>query len=88
MMLPLDEPGEHLLDMSGPVQGRAGFFDISLDGRWGGVISGDRVDVDFAKCSCGHQGPTIGQDIVRYADLAGDKISCAGTIDAYVRGEA
>ena len=52
------------------------------------VISGDRVDVDFAKCACGHHGPTIGPDIVRYADLGGDKISCAGTIDAYVRGEA
>ena len=26
--------------------------------------------------------------ITRYADLGGDKISCAGTIDAYVRGEA
>jgi hypothetical protein len=69
-------------------QCRAGFFDLSLDGRWGGVISGDRVDVDFSLCECGHHGPAIAQDIVRYADLAGgDKITCAGTIDAYVRGE-
>jgi len=31
----------------------------------------------------------VGPEIVRYADLAGgDKISCAGTIDAYVRGSA
>ena len=61
---------------------------VSLDGRWGGVISGDRVDVSFARCGCGHHGPNIGQEIVRYADLTGgDKISCAGTIDAYVRGE-
>jgi hypothetical protein len=88
IMLPLDEPGERLLPTDEPVQGRAGYFDVSLDGRWGGVISGDRVDVDFAKCQCGHHGPTIAQEIVRYADLGGDKISCAGTIDAYVRGEA
>lgn len=88
LMLPLDEPGEQLLDTSGgEVQGRAAFVDLSLDGRWGGVISGDRVSVDFRPCACGHQGPTIGQDITRYADLGGDKISCAGTIDAYIRGE-
>lgn len=89
LVLPLDEPGEQLLDTSaGEVQGRAAFFDLSLDGRWGGVTSGDRVDVDFGKCDCGHQGPTIGANVTRYADLGGDKISCAGTIDAYVRGEA
>jgi hypothetical protein len=89
MFLPLDEPGEKLL--VGPDEattGRAAFFDISLDGRWGGVISGDRVSYEFGQCACGHQGPTVGDDIVRYADLTGgDKISCAGTIDAYVRGE-
>jgi hypothetical protein len=43
----------------------------------GGVISGDRVDVDFAKCQCGQYGPTIGQDSARYADLGGDKIGFA-----------
>ena len=33
------------------------------------------------------QGPRIRDDIVRYADLEGDdKIGCAGTVDAYVRG--
>ncbi len=89
IMLPLDEPGEKLLDSDGAeIQCRAGFFDLSLDGRWGGVISGDRVDVSFSQCGCGHHGPSIGQEITRYADLTdGDKISCAGTIDAYVRGE-
>lgn len=86
--LPLDEPGEHLLDTSaGEVEARAAFFDLSLDGRWGGVISGDKVTMDFGQCQCGHQGPTVGPDITRFADLAGgDKISCAGTIDAYVKG--
>ncbi len=89
IMLPLDESGEKLLDSDGgEIRCRAGFFDVSLDGRWGGVISGDRVDVSFARCGCGHHGPNIGQEIVRYADLTGgDKISCTGTIDAYVRGE-
>ena len=90
MMLPLDAPGEELLDASdGEIEARAAFFDLSLEGRWGGVISGDRVTVDFRACDCGHKGPTIGPEIVRYADLeGGDKITCAGTIDAYVRGAA
>ena len=89
LLLPLDEPGENLVDTSaGPVQARGAFFDLSLDGRWGGVISGDRIDADFGICDCGHQGPTVGPDITRYADLGGDKITCSGTIDAYVRGEA
>jgi hypothetical protein len=84
----LDQPGEKLVEASdGEAEGRAGFFDISLDGRWGGVISGDKVSVRYGKCDCGHRGATIGYDIVRYADLGdGDKITCAGTIDAYVRG--
>ena len=88
--LVLDQPGEKLVAPSdGEVQGRAAFFDISLDGRWGGVISGDRINLRTGRCDCGHQGPTVGYDIVRYSDLGdGDKITCAGTIDAYVRGVA
>ncbi|CAN7280109.1 hypothetical protein LJR219_001314 [Phenylobacterium sp. LjRoot219] len=88
--LPLDEAGETLLPIGkGEVEGRAAFFDASLDGRWGGVISGDKIAVDFGQCACGHQGPSIRDNIARYAELpGGDKISCAGTIDAYVRGVA
>jgi hypothetical protein len=90
IMLPLDTEGEQLLDAGvDEIEARAAFFDTSIEGRWGGVISGDRVRVSFAKCDCGHQGPTVGRDITRYADLpGGDKITCAGSIDAYVRGVA
>lgn len=88
IMLPLDSSGERLLDPgSGEIDARAAFFDISIEGRWGGVISGDRVGVSFGRCACGHQGPTVGREITRFADLpGGDKITCAGSIDAYVRG--
>ncbi|WP_165189681.1 hypothetical protein [Caulobacter soli] len=69
------------------IEGRAAFFDLSLDGRWGGVITGDKIALDYRPCACGHAGPSIRDDIVRYADLEGDdKIGCAGTVDAYVRG--
>ncbi len=90
LLLPLDDAGERLAGpLAGEVEGRAAFFDLSHDGRWGGLISSDKVSVDHGSCACGHQGPTIADSILRYSDLAGgDKISCAGTIDAYVRGAA
>jgi hypothetical protein len=90
ILLPLDATGEALLGPSdGEVEGRAAFLDLSMDGRWGGIISGDKIHVRYGKCECGHEGPTIGLNISRYSDLpGGDKITCSGTIDAYVRGVA
>ncbi|QIG81802.1 hypothetical protein G5C33_05795 [Sphingosinithalassobacter tenebrarum] len=85
----LDKEGNELLPIQdGEYEGRAAFFDLSIDGRWGGVISGDRIAIDFSPCACGARGPSIRDDIVRYSDLqeGDDKIGCAGTVDAYVRG--
>lgn len=86
----LDKSGDNLLPVKeGEYEGRAAFFDLSLDSRWGGVISGDKISIDFGPCACGNKGPSISDNIVRYADLEGDdKIGCAGTVDAYVRGVA
>jgi hypothetical protein len=86
--LPLNENGDELLPTDqGPIEARAAFFDLSMDGRWGGVISGDRIEIDFSPCSCGAKSPSIADTITRYADIKGDdKIGCAGTVDAYVRG--
>ena len=88
--LPLDKAGEQLVDHTdGEVECRAAFFDLSIDGRWGGVISGDRIHIDFTPRAAGAKAPSIRDDIARYADLEGDdKIGCAGTVDAYVRGAA
>ncbi|MBL7491026.1 hypothetical protein I6A60_09795 [Frankia sp. AgB1.9] len=87
-LLVLDKNGEALAPLSdGQVEGRAAFFDFSVDGRWGATISGDRILADFRVCSCGREGTTVFEDITRYKDLPdGDKITCAGTMDAYVRG--
>ncbi|CAN7630689.1 hypothetical protein LJR219_004900 [Phenylobacterium sp. LjRoot219] len=87
--LPLNKEGDALVRgyADGEVEARAAFFDLSMDGRWGGVISGDRVQIDFRPCACGSKSPSIRDDIARYSDLEGDdKIGCAGTVDAYVRG--
>lgn len=92
IMLLLDEPGERLIapepGSGGIIDGRYGFFDLLYEGRWGGLISGDRIQVDFSeRCPCGRYGPTLLDTIVRYTQLGGDDhIGCAGTIDAYVRG--
>lgn len=84
----LNKDGDALLPHSGgEIEGRAAFFDLSLDGRWGGVITGDKISIDFSPCACGNASPSIRDNIVRYADIEGDdKIGCAGTVDAYVRG--
>jgi hypothetical protein len=87
-LLVLDKDGEALATGSdGQVEGRAAFFDFTVDGRWGGTMSGDKVIAEFGICRCGRPGPTILDEISRFSDLAdGDKITCAGTMDAYVRG--
>jgi hypothetical protein len=87
----LNKDGDALVPQhgSGEVEGRAAFFDLALDGRWGGVISGDQVSIDFGPCACGHVGPSVRDTITRYSDIQGDdKIACSGTVDAYVRGVA
>ncbi len=84
----LDKSGEVLLErQEGEYEGRAAFVDLSVQGRWGGVITGDKVSIDFGRCVCGAHSPSIRDTIIRYSDIEGDdKIGCAGTVDAYVRG--
>ncbi|WP_326600265.1 hypothetical protein [Rhodococcus sp. PD04] len=84
----LTKDGSALSEPEGTiVEGRAAFVDTTVDGRWGGTISGDRITVDLGTCPCGRPGETVLPNIVRYSDLGeDDKITCAGTMDAYVRG--
>ncbi|MDB6060341.1 MAG: hypothetical protein JWM78_444 [Verrucomicrobiaceae bacterium] len=87
--LVLDKTGEKLLnpeDGKGQVEGRMALFDLLTDARWGGLISGDKVVVDFDSAD-GFSGPLV-RSIARYQDLeeGEDKLTCAGTIDSYVRG--
>jgi len=91
IVLVLDQAGERLLTpgdaADGVLTGRAGFLDLAFEGRWGGLISGDRIEMDLKPCPCGRQGTTILDTISRYAQPGeADHIGCAGTIDAYVRG--
>jgi hypothetical protein len=84
----LDDTGEKLLSTEeGKVTGRMALFDVSIDGRWGGIISGDRVVMDYDPSPSGRAVPAV-TEISRYSDLEGgdDKLTCAGTIDSFVRG--
>jgi len=89
----LDRDGERLLTADdgedGVVEGRFGFLDLLYEGRWGGLITGDKVTVDFKdRCPCGRHGPTLLDTISRFVSNGeDDHIGCAGTIDGYIRGQ-
>ncbi len=81
----LDDAGQTVLALEGEsVTGRFGFLDLAVDGRWGGVVTGDRVTVDLTTPNLS----VVPGSIVRYSAAQGgdDKLTCAGTVDAYVRG--
>lgn len=90
--LVLDQAGERLVTeadaVDGVAEGRFAFLDLLYEGRWGGVITGDKVTLDFRPvCDCGRAGPTLFDNITRWAAPGqDDHIGCAGTIDSYVRG--
>jgi hypothetical protein len=81
----LDDSGETLVPLEGDrAEGRFAFLDLAIDGRWGGVVTGDRVEVDLTTPNLS----IIPGSIIRYTASNGgdDKLTCAGTVDAYVRG--
>ncbi len=92
ILMILDADGDRLLTEADAVDnkltGRVGFLDLLYEGRWGGLITGDKATLDISeKCACGRAGPVILDTVARYAQPGEeDHIGCAGTIDAYVRG--
>lgn len=91
-LLVLDETGEHLQpeDGDGWTIGRAAFYDPIWNGRWGGIITGDKIRANYhATCSCGRSGTVIAGTITRYGENTpggDDKLTCGGTIEQYIRG--
>jgi hypothetical protein len=85
--LVLNKDGDALLPHDdGLVEGRAAFFYLSLDGRWGGIISGDKISLEYGPCACGNASPSIRDDVVRYADLEPeDHIAREDEIAEYMR---
>jgi hypothetical protein len=90
MWLVLDQDGERLAHPGddGIIDGRFAVLSLNHEGRWAGLITGDHVNLDTGACACGRPGPTILDDVVRYSEEQGgdDKIGCAGSMEAYMRG--
>ena len=86
--LVLNEEGTDLAVPDGSrLEGRFAFLDLALEGRWGGLISGDRVIVDLDSPGFA----VLPGSVARYSDLRGgsdDRLTCAGTVNAFVSGLA
>ncbi len=70
------------LSRSGVQTGRASYFDMTHDGTWGGIITGDKITVDWdSPCPCGRSTIHLDSKVERYSELQGgdDKITCAAS---------
>lgn len=82
----LDPQSSQPLPRHGRVTGRAAFFDLGADSRWGGFISGDEITLEWDQpCPCGRTSRYIVGEVQRYSERSGgdDKITCAGTKSAH-----
>jgi hypothetical protein len=78
----LDPETSKPLPREGRVTGRAAFFDLGADTRWGGFITGDEIAIEWDKpCPCGRPSAYVVGPIQRYSEKNGgdDKITCAAT---------
>jgi hypothetical protein len=83
-VLLLDPDSGQPLPRSGVQTGRASFFDMTQDGGWGGIVTGDRISVDYTPCPCGRTTLHITKKIQRFSDITGDddKLTCAAAPSA------
>ncbi len=80
----LDRDSGQPLPRKGVQTGRAAFFDMTHDGTWGGIVTGDKITMDWdTPCPCGRSTHYIKGAVSRFSDEGGDdKITCASTPDA------
>jgi len=81
----LDPQTSELLPREGVQTGRAAFFDLALNGNWGGIITGDKVEIDWGECPCGRTTAHLSDSVTRFSLEQGgsDKISCTATPEAH-----
>jgi hypothetical protein len=81
----LDHDTGKPLPRRGVQTGRAAFFDMTHDGTWGGIVTGDKITIDWdMPCPCGRATVYVKGKIQRFSELQGgdDKITCAATPSA------
>jgi len=81
-VLVLDRDTGEAQPRRGMQTGRAAFYDMTHDGTWGGIITGDRIAVGYdGDCPCGRSTVYVDGPIQRFSELEGgdDKITCAAT---------
>lgn len=81
----LDPETSELLPREGVQTGRGAFFDLAINGIWGGLITGDKIEIDWNECPCGQTTAHISDNITRFSVEQGgsDKISCTATPEAH-----
>jgi hypothetical protein len=81
----LDPETSEALPREGVQLGRAAFFDLAINGVWGGLITGDKVEIDWGACPCGRTTAHLGEEITRFSVEQGgtDKITCTATPEAH-----
>lgn len=82
----LDPETSKPMPRTGRVTGRAAFYDLGSDVRWGGFITGDEVTVEWdAPCPCGRPSRYVAAPIERYSEKQGgdDKITCAASENSH-----
>jgi hypothetical protein len=78
----LDPVTSEPLPRTGRVTGRAAFFDLGAETRWGGFITGDEITIEWDQpCACGRPSRYVVGTIQRYSEKSGgdDKITCAAS---------
>jgi len=82
----LDPVTSKPLTRTGRVTGRAAFFDLGAETRWGGFITGDEITVEWDEpCPCGRPSRYVVGTIERYSEKNGgdDKITCAASENSH-----
>jgi hypothetical protein len=80
----LDPVSGSPLARQGTQTGRFAALDLLAQTYWGGIITGDRVTIEWdSACPCGRKGAFVLSDIERYSsEVTGDdKVNCSATID-------
>jgi hypothetical protein len=80
----LDPASGALLPRDGKQTGRLALFDLLAKTYWGGLVTADRVTLDWSPCACGRGSARIHPDISRFDDGAGNGLLRCPAGDAVI----